>query len=79
MQQGGMSKFKTGLWNLWSGWTGNREVGQGWAYGVPKQVKGLRLELGNRKVIETKQGSLEMRIGWGEVRGQSSSMGLHRV
>ena len=57
----------------------NGEGGQGWAYRVPKWVKGLRLELGNRKVIEMKQGSLETRMGRGEVRGQSSGMGLHRL
>ena len=44
-------------------WVGNGEDGQGQAYGVPKWVKGLRLELENRKVIEMKQGSLDTRIG----------------
>ena len=44
-------------------WVGNGEVGQGQAYGVLKWVKGLRLELGNRKVIEMRQGSLETRMG----------------
>ena len=34
------------------------EDSQGWAYGVPKQIKGVRLELGTEKVIETKQGSV---------------------
>ena len=58
---------------------GNREDGQGRAYGVLKWVKGLRLELENKKVIETKQGSLETRMGRGEVTDRSFGTGLHRV
>ena len=58
---------------------GDGEDSQSWAYGVLKWVRGLRLELRNRKVIEMKQESLEMRMGQGEVRGQSSSMGLQSV
>ena len=45
--KGDMSE--TGLWNLQSGWTANGEDGQGQACGVLKWVKGLRVELGNRK------------------------------
>ena len=60
-------------------WVGNREDGQSRAYRVPKWIKGLRFRIGNRTVIETKQGALEMKIGRGESKGWSSGMGLHRV
>ena len=44
----------------------NGEDSQGWAYGVLKQIKGVRLELGTEKVIETKQGEWdegEVKVG----------------
>ena len=53
MQQGGMSKSKTGLQNLWSGQIGNGyEMGRmgrvehAW---FQKWIKGLKLELGIEK------------------------------
>ena len=60
-------------------WVGNGEDGQGRAYGVPKMDKRVKVRIGNRKVIETKRGSLGMKMGRGEVRGRSSGTGLHRV
>ena len=47
VQQGGMSKSEMGLWNLWSGWTGN-----GYETGRMVRVRhmeGVRLELGIEK------------------------------
>ena len=53
VQQGGMSKSKMALWNLWSGCTGNRyEMGRMVRVGhteFREWIKGLRLELGIEK------------------------------
>ena len=49
-------------------WVGNQGDGQGWAYGVPRMDQRVKVRIGNRKVIEMKQGSLEMRMGRGEVK-----------
>ena len=46
----------------------NREDGQGWAYGVPKIDQKGKVRIGNTKVIEMKQGSLETRMGQREVK-----------
>ena len=42
---------------------GDGEDGQGWAYGVLKMDQRVKVRIGNRKVIEMKQGSLETKMG----------------
>ena len=39
----------------------------------------VKVRIGNRKVMEMKQGSLETRNGTRGSKGQSSGIGLHRV
>ena len=39
----------------------------------------VKVRTENRKVIEMKRGSLEARMGRGEIKIQSSGMVLHRV
>ena len=46
----------------------NGEDGQGRAYEVLKQIKGVKLELGTEEVIEMKQGSWKQEWGEGEVK-----------
>ena len=46
----------------------NREASQGRAYRFPRTDQRVKVRMGNRKVMNTKQGSLEMNMGWGEIR-----------
>ena len=47
---------------------GNGDDGQGQAYSVPKMDQRVMVRIGNRKVIEMKQGSLETIMERGEVK-----------
>ena len=44
-------------------WVWNGEDGQSWAYRVPKTDQRVKVRIGNRKVMEMKQGSLKTKIG----------------
>ena len=78
-----MSKFETGLWYLRSGLVGsmgrNREDGQGRAYRVPKTDQRGKVRIGNRKSDRNEARVFGNRNGAKGSKGQSSSMGLHRV
>ena len=47
---------------------GNGEDGQGQAYRVPNTDQRVKVRIRNRKVMEMKHGSLEAKMGRGEVR-----------
>ena len=44
-----------------------KQDGQGWAYGVPNMDQMVKVRIGNRKVMEMKQGSLETKMRQGGV------------
>ena len=46
----------------------NWEDRQGQTYGVLRTDQKFKVRIGNRKVMKTKQGSLETKMGWGEIR-----------
>ena len=45
-----------------------QKVRQGRAYGVPRTDHRVKVRTGNKKVMEMKQGSLETKMGRGEIR-----------
>ena len=44
------------------------KVGQGQAYGVPRMESRVKVRMENRKVMDTNQGSLETKMGRGQIR-----------